>query len=108
DRFFPTPTAKLNALEAALAQIRALPEVKSATVVSPSPMNASWTLMLFNPEGAPAPQPRGVYSAYSRLPVPGYFRSIGQPLLEGRDFLPSDEANAPLVCIVSQSIAKRF
>jgi putative ABC transport system permease protein len=108
DRFFPTPAAKQNALEAALAQLRALPGVDSATVVSPSPMDASWTLMLFNAEGSPAPEPRGVYTAYSRVPVPGYFQSIGQPLLQGRDFLESDGPNAPLVCIISQSIARRF
>jgi len=108
DRFFPTAAAKQNALEASLAQLQAIPGVKSATVVSPSPMDAPWTLMLFNAEEAPAPEPRGVYTAYSRLPVPGYFQSIGQPILQGRDFNASDTADAPLVCIVSQSIAKRF
>jgi hypothetical protein len=71
-------------------------------------MDAPWTLMPFNAEGAPAPEPRGVYTAYSRLPVPGYFQSIGQPLLQGRDFNASDTADATLVCIISQSIAKRF
>ena len=108
DRFFPTAAAKQSTLEASLAQLQAMPGVKSATVVSPSPMDASWTMMLFNAEGAPAPEPRGVYTAYSRVPVPGYFRSIGQPILQGRDFNASDTADAPLVCIVSQSIAKRF
>jgi len=63
---------------------------------------------LFNAEGAPAPEPRGVYTAYSRVPVPGYFQSMGQPLLQGRDFSAGDTADAPLVCIISQSIAKRF
>jgi hypothetical protein len=71
-------------------------------------MDASWTMMLFNAEGRPAPEPRGVYTAYSRVPVPGYFQSMGQPLLQGRDFNLSDTVDAPLVCIVSQSIAKRF
>jgi putative ABC transport system permease protein len=108
DRFFPTATAKQTALESSLAQFRALPGVKSATVVAPSPMDAPWTLMLFNAEGAAAPEPRGVYTAYSRVPVPGYFRSVGQPILQGRDFNASDSADAPLVCIISQSIAKRF
>jgi len=108
DRFFPTAAAKQNALEASLAQLQGLPGVKSATVVSPSPMDAPWTLMLFNAEGAPAPEPRGVYTAYSRLPVPGYFQNVGQPILQGRDFNASDTADAPLVCIVSKSIAKRF
>jgi len=108
DRFFPTAAAKQSALETSLVQLRGLPGVKSATVVSPSPMDASWTLMLFNIEGAPAPEPRGVYTAYSRVPVPGYFQNMGQPLLQGRDFNASDTADAPLVCIISQSIAKRF
>src|SRR5438094_3805012 len=108
DRFFPTATAKQNALETSLAQLQTMPGVKSATVVSPSPMDASWTLMLFNAEGAPAPEPRGVYTAYSRVPVPEYFQSMGQPLLQGRDFNAGDTADAPLVCIISQSIAKRF
>jgi predicted permease len=108
DQFFPTAAVKQKALEASLAQLQQLPGVKSATVVSPSPMDASWTLMLFNPEGAPAPEPSGVYTAYSRVPVPGYFQSIGQPLLQGRDFNAGDTANAPLVCIISKSIAKRF
>src|ERR1041385_8053725 len=108
DRFFPTAAEKQNALEASLAQLRTIPGVSSATVVSPSPMDASWTLMLFNAEGAPAPEPRGVYTAYSRAPVPGYFQSIGQPLLQGRDFNASDTAGTSLVCIISRSIAKRF
>ena len=108
DKFFPTPAAKQNVLDTALAQLRALPGIGSATVVSPAPMDASWTLMPFNPEGAPAPEPAGTYMAYSRVPVPGYFASIGQQLLQGRDFLPSDQPDSPLVCIISQSIAKRF
>src|SRR5881275_752536 len=108
DRFFPTAAAKQSALEASLAQLQEVPAVKSATVVSPSPMDAPWTLMLFNAEGTPAPEPRGVYTAYSRVPVPGYFQRIGQPILQGRDFNASDTADTSLVCIVSQSIARRF
>src|SRR6184192_1240168 len=108
DRFFPTPAAKQNALEASLAQLQAMPGVKSATVVSPSPMDVPWTLMLFNAEEAPAPEPRGVYTAYSRVPGSGYFASIGEPLLQGRDFNQSDTADALPVCIISHSIPKRF
>lgn len=108
DQYFPDAKAKQNALESSLAQLRVLPGINSATVTSPSPMNASWNLMLFNPENAPAPEPAGVYTAYSRISVPGYFRDIGQPLLQGRDFQENDTADAPLVCVISQSIAHRF
>ncbi len=108
DRFFQGPNEKKNALENSLAQLRALPGVESVTVVSPSPVDAPWTLMPFNPEGAPASEPRGFYMSYSRTPVPGYFATMGQPLLQGRDFNDADTAESPLVCIVTQSIAKRF
>ncbi|HST31280.1 MAG TPA: FtsX-like permease family protein, partial [Chthoniobacterales bacterium] len=108
DRFFPTVADKQQALENALTKLRELPGVQSATVVSPAPMDASWTLMLFNPEGAPAPEPRGVYTAYSRITVPNYFKTMSQPLLQGRDFVENDGPDAPLVCIISQSIAQRF
>ena len=108
DQFFPDAVAKQHALDASLSRLRALPGVQSATVVSPSPMDASWTLMLFNPENAPAPEPAGTYTAYSRLTVPGYFRDIGQPLVQGRDFSESDNADSQFVCIISQSVAKRF
>ena len=57
DRFFPTAAAKQSGLETSLAQLQQVPGVKSATVVSPSPMDAPWTLMPFNAEGAPAPEP---------------------------------------------------
>src|SRR6266446_10130727 len=108
DPFFPTATVKQNALETSLAQLQTMPGVKSATVVSPSPMDASWTLMLFNAEGAAAPEPRGVYTAYSRVPVPGYFQSMGQPLLQGRDFNAGDTADAPLVCIIANASRNAF
>ncbi len=108
DRFFPMSADKQQALESGLTKLQELPGVQSVTVASPAPMDASWTLMLFNPEGAPAPEPRGVYTAYSRITVPKYFQTMGQPLLQGRDFVQSDGPNAPLVCIISQSIAHRF
>ena len=108
DRFFPTPSEKKNALENSLVQLRALPGVESATVVSPAPMDAPWTLMPFNAEGSPAPEPQGFYMSYSRVPVPGYFATVGQALLQGRDFNESDTVDRPLVCIITQSIAKRF
>ena len=39
--------------------------------------------------------------------APGFFRTVGQPLLEGRDFRPDDREGAPPVVIVSESYARR-
>jgi predicted permease len=37
-----------------------------------------------------------------------YFRAFGVPLLRGRPFLPTDHADAPRVCIINQTLARRY
>jgi predicted permease len=39
---------------------------------------------------------------------PGYFRTLGVPLLAGREFTPADAADAPRVAIVNEAFAKKF
>lgn len=40
--------------------------------------------------------------------TPGYFATLRQPLLAGRDFTPADAGNAPKVAIVNAAFAKQF
>jgi len=108
DRLFVSPAAKLNVLNSALAQLRALPGVISATLTSPSPLNAPRDLISFNAEGARVPEPRGFFMAYERAAAPGYFTNMGQRLLHGREFLDSDTAESVPVCIVTDAFARRF
>ena len=39
---------------------------------------------------------------------PGYFRTVGLTLLEGRDFTDADDEDAPKVVIVNEAMAKRY
>ena len=39
---------------------------------------------------------------------PDYFRSLQIPILLGRDITPADTANAPRVCIINETFARRF
>jgi predicted permease len=39
---------------------------------------------------------------------PGYFRTLGIPLLAGRAFTPADGAGAPKVAIVNEAFARKF
>jgi ABC-type antimicrobial peptide transport system permease subunit len=71
-------------------------------------MEAARDLMGCVPEGTQPPEPRGIYVAYMREAGPGYFSSIGQGLLRGRDFAETDRIDSPLVCIVNESFARRF
>ena len=38
----------------------------------------------------------------------GYFRTMGQPIITGRDFTDNDDATAPLVVMVNERFAERF
>ena len=108
DRLFDSPAAKHRSIEATLAELRNLPGVENATVTAPSPMNAPRNLLSMNAEGVPAPEPRGFHLAFLRGAVPGYFKAMGQQLLHGREFDASDTEDSPPVCIVTESLVRRF
>jgi predicted permease len=108
DRLFDSPEARARTIEQTLTELRSLPGIRSASVTAPSPMDAAWDLMSCVPEGSHPPEPRGTYTAYMRGTSPGYFATIGQRLLRGRDFAETDRADAPPVCIVNESFARRF
>jgi len=57
-------------------------------------------------EGRPAPANKP--NALIRAVTPGYFRTMGLPLLEGRDFTATDTRDAPLVMVASRNLARRF
>src|SRR6266567_605255 len=102
DRLYPTATEHRQAIERVLGELRSILGVTAATVSEPSPMTSPRNLVSCNPVGAPPPQPRGFHLAYLRTIPPGYFKTVGQPLLQGRDFSDGDRSDSPQVCIVSK------
>jgi putative ABC transport system permease protein len=59
-------------------------------------------------EGRP-PLPVGVYNMAKYRPVsPGYFETIGIPLLRGRWFTPADTAQSPWVMVINASMALQY
>jgi putative ABC transport system permease protein len=108
DRIFATPGEKQRSIDGILNELQAIPGIATATVTGPSPMNAPRDLMSCSPQDAQPPDPPGYYLSYLRGSAPGYFKTMGQPLLQGRDFANTDTAASPPVCIVSQSFAHRF
>ncbi len=47
-------------------------------------------------------------SAFTNRVGPGYFRTVGTPLLAGREFTEADRAGAPKVTIVNEAFVRRF
>ena len=58
-------------------------------------------------EGFEAGPDTDVNSRYNEV-GPGYFRTLGIALLDGREFTPADAADRPRVAIVNEEFAKKF
>src|SRR5205085_8116316 len=46
--------------------------------------------------------------AFLQAVTPGVFQSLGIPLLSGRDFQETDDANSPPVAIIDEPLARRY
>ena len=90
-----------------LERVEALPEVESAALTSGAPMTGFDLMFVFAVEGRPAHPddvPQVVYSSVS----PNYFRTMGIPLLAGREFDGRDVAGAQHVALINETMARRF
>jgi predicted permease len=93
-----------------LEQVRALPGVKAAGFTSALPL--TWTgggtigTLPFTPRGALPRQRADI--ANDRVITPGYFKALRIPLYRGRFFDENDGANAPLVAIVNETMARTY
>ena len=90
------------------ADIKAMPGVQSVGFVSAGPQFGGFEATDVLPEGDAATgggdYPQAVYFNTSQ----NYFATMGIPLLRGRDFSAADNASAPQVAIINQTMAQRF
>lgn len=87
-------------------RLRALGGVASAATVAFTPFSGFGWNGEVHADTDPA-RTGGKDSWFNRS-GPGYFATMGTPLLAGRDFNSHDDLNAPKVALVNQSFAKRF
>ena len=87
-----------------LAKLSSLPGVLAAGAVNLRPLGDVLIRGDFQVEGG-QPLPPG-YMVDKPCVSPGYFRAMGIRLLRGREFTEGDNATAPRVVIVSQSVAR--
>src|SRR5215210_2272166 len=91
-----------------LEEVRSLPGVRSAAVISMLPIQEAWTNGGFAVEGRPAPPPGQEPIAETRVASPGFFATLGVPLLHGRDFTERDGEHGPDVVIINNTLASRY
>ena len=105
------PEEVVNLYKETIRQIRALPGVDAVALGTVVPWRDAGSFgpgFQFAVDGhVPAPgedQPR----AQLRSVTPGFFASLGVPLIAGRDFNDGDRKGSEMVVIVSQSLAQRM
>lgn len=90
-----------------LQDIRQIPGVQSASVAQVPALTgtaSSRTVQLPNYE----PKPDENMNPWTNEIAPDYFRTMGMPLIAGREFTERDLDGAPLVAVVNESFANSF
>jgi putative ABC transport system permease protein len=105
---YPDPAAKARFAERLMADLQTSPGVEAVSVVDSVPLSGNFSRSPYaRVDGNPVPvnqRPLGLTRSIS----PGYFRTLGIPLLAGRDFSERDGVDQPLVVILSHSTAKKL
>ena len=99
--------AQIEFFDRLFERLEAVPGLTSATVGLPLPLTGNQMTISFNIEERPAgPSARPVSNM--ALVSPGYFRTIGTPMLAGREFTDQDDGQHPRVLVVNKAFADRF
>jgi len=88
-------------------QVRALPGVENAAYGTSMPMVMTGGIWTIQAEGHPT-QPGESRTASMRYVTPGYFATLGIPIVAGRDVSDTDAAGTLQVAVVSQSFVERY
>ena len=93
----------------ALDRVSALPGVENAAFAWGVPLTGNSWPGTMEAEGQPVARTGSDrISLPLRSVTPGYFRLLGQPISQGRDFRSTDSKNAAGVAIVNQAFADRY
>ena len=106
-----TPQQVTELYQEAQRSVSALPGVEGAATGMFAPWRDGRFLTFtfqFSVEGRPRENSKEDLRARFRFVSPGYFATLGIPLVEGRDFTEADRRGAEPVVIVSKSIADQL
>jgi predicted permease len=91
-----------------LERLRALPGVQSAAATNFVPLGGQSDWASFNIVGRASLDWSQAPSAEGRWVSPNYFRTMGMPLIRGRDFTEQDQQNHANVIIINEAMARKF
>jgi putative ABC transport system permease protein len=90
-----------------LERVSAIPGVRSVAFASAGPLDPGFTNS-FRIVGREAEAAKGQAEISTRFVSPGYFTTVGLPLLRGRLLTDRDGADVPAVAVINTAAAKRY
>jgi predicted permease len=90
-----------------LDELKAIPGVRGVTLSENGLFSGTESMDQITVEGYHSKNEADLASRYDMI-GPGYFSTLGVPILMGREIGPQDTAGAPLVCVVNEAFAKFY
>jgi putative ABC transport system permease protein len=100
---YQAPADVARYFDQAIGNVRQVPGVTNVAAVTQLPLSGSMLGSTFTIEDRPDAR----QDADLRGVTPGYFETLGIPIIEGRGFSPADDQRGVSVAIVDQVFAKR-
>jgi len=90
-----------------LTQVRAIPGVSSATLASDSPISGGWDQNGIQVEGYTPREDENMSCDVTYIST-GYFKTLGIPVVAGRDIDEQDKLGGPKVALINEKMAHYF
>ena len=103
---YRTYTAADNFNREVMDRLASKPGIVAVGISSMVPGSGNYGRGAYTIEGQPVEGWKLQWAVFATISG-DYFKSLGIPLIQGRTFTPADRADAPLVAIINQSMAKR-
>lgn len=108
-RRYPNQASQARFYKEVLEHVRALPGVESAAITTTAPLSGGGPTFSFAIQGLTSTNPSGREDPVSLSAVsPGYFETLGVPLLHGRSIEETDRSNSAGVLVINRALATRF
>ncbi len=104
-----SPEQTIEFYEVLTDAARAMPGVEGAALVSRTPIAVDWSQGRFDIEGRSDAESENMCCTASHVwGGPGMFRTLGMNLVTGRLFDETDRADAPMVAVVDETLARTY
>jgi len=102
---YPSHASEDSFNQAVIDRLSSQPGIIAAGIINILPASGAYGGASYTIEGVPEENWKLKFAMFSN-PYGDYFHALDIPLLDGRYFTPDDRADAPLVIIVNESMAK--